>query len=210
MGWEGINPPITDVPFKDELKRGYTDFSRFPKWVWLFEVSGGMLDKCMETTVLRLKGGPEIKYCRRAYLRITEDNNQHAVIALMRTKAKVINSAEDKWDVEYTQNFRMVALVPRFMGILHGVMGTYLLIFRDGKIEKAISQYPSVGRFTPKTIIDTINYYFPQPYHVIKRLGGELEIGHVLLSSIPKIEMDEMEPDAKDEIKKQLREIGIK
>ena len=100
--------------------------------------------------------------------------------------------------------------MPRFMGILHGVMGTYLLIFRDGKVEKAISQYPSIGRFTPKTIIDAINYYFPQPFHVIKRLNDELEIGHVLFNAIPKIEMDELEPGVKDEVKKQLREIGIK
>ena len=68
----------------------------------------------------------------------------------------------------------------------------------------------SAGRFTPKTIADTINNYFPQPFYVIKRLDNELEIEHVLFNAIPKIEMDELEPDVRDEIEKQLREIGIK
>jgi len=199
MGWEGINPPIKYVPFKDELRRGYTDFSKFPKWAWMFEVSDGMLDRCIEDTTIQFKDGSKVEYCRRAYLRVTEDNNQHVVIALMRTGAKVIKDVDGKRDVKYAIDFRYMALVPRFMGILKDAEGYIIFYMEDGKVADAIKALT----LSPSTVVNIINKYFSPPYHVVIR--GVIK--DVLFSAIHKFNLMEMEPAVRDELVNQLRSV---
>jgi hypothetical protein len=199
MRWNEIIPPIKNMPFKDELRRGYTDFSKFPKWAWLFEVVGGALDECLRDTITRLRDGSETRYCRQAYVRITDDNNQHVVIALMRDKPRVTWDAEGKKHVEHVINFHYMALVPRFMGVLRDAEGYIIFYMEDGKVADAIKALT----LSPSTVVNIINKYFPPPYHVITK--GLIK--DVLFSAIHKVDLMKLEPSVRDELVNQLKSV---
>jgi hypothetical protein len=187
------------VPFKEELRRGYTDFSKFPKWAWMFEVVGGALDECLRGTITKLRDGSEVRYCRQAYVRITDDNNQHVVIAHVRVKPRVMWDAEGKKHVEHVVDFRYMALIPRFMGILKDAEGYIIFYMEDGKVADAIKALT----LSPSTVVNIINKYFSPPYHVITR--GIIK--DVLFSAIHKFNLMKLEPAVRDELVNQLKSV---
>jgi hypothetical protein len=210
VGWvvivpPDIIPPIIDTLFKDKLKGGYADLLMFPNWVWLFEVGGGESDVCLEAATLAVVGSPEITYCKRAYFMITERDNQHAVIALMNVRTKVMRSTEDRLSIEFIKDYHLVALVPRFMGILTTPGAQLLFFIKDGKIEGAWTPPKPLGRFTHTTIVNYINNYFPPPFHVVDKPG----VGRILFSAIRKIDLEKLGRDVRREIEEQLKGLGV-
>jgi hypothetical protein len=171
----------------------------------MIEVRGGILDECIEDVTMQFKDGSKVKYCKKAYLRVTEDNNQHMVITLMRTRARVVKGGGGKWDVKYMRDFHILALVPRFMGMLNSYGTQFLIFFEDGRIAGAWAPPKPLGRFTPTTIVNYINRYFPVPYFVIKRLGIE----KTLFSAIHEIDMERLGRDVRREIEEQLKGLGV-
>jgi hypothetical protein len=196
MGWE-IVPPVTNVPFKEWLWRGYTDFSKFPRWVWLFEVR---LGECVEFTRLRFRDGFEASYCSDAYIGVTEDNNQHVVIARRKTRAEVRKDAGGRRRVEYMHEFRLLGLVPRFMGFLKDLEGYILLLIEDGEI---VGAWKTPVMPTPTRVVKIINNSSSGFV-----MGGKV-VANILSSAIPKVGVMELDRSVRHEIVNQLVERGI-
>jgi len=192
MSQSEVIPRIETLPFIDVLSRGYTDFSKFPKWAWMFEVKDGMLDKCHTSTVVIHTDGKKNTYCKEAYVRVTVDNNQHVVIAHMRIEPKATQ--------EYVVDFDYVALVPRFMGVLNDAEGYIIFYIEDGKVANAVKALD----LSPSVVVNIINKYFSPPFHVVNR---EI-IKDVLFSAIRKVNLAKLEPSVRDELVSQIKSVG--
>jgi len=199
---EALPPEILRVKntlFREGLKRGYTDLSKFPKWAWMFEVSGGALDRCLRDVITGFRDGYEIRYCRQAYVRITDDNNQHVVIARVSVKPRVTLRTEGNRHVEYVISAYYIALIPRFMGILKDAEGYIIFYMEDGKVADAVKALT----LSPSTVVHIINEHFPPPFHVVNK--GIIK--DVLFSAIRKFNLMEMEPTVREELINQLRSV---
>jgi len=185
-------PQIKALPFMDVLSRGYTDFSKFPKWAWMFEVKDGMLDKCYGSVITIYTDGKETMYCREAYVRVTVDNNQHVVIAHMKIEPRATQ--------EYVVNFDYMALVPRFMGILKDAVGYIIFYMADGKVVDAVKALD----LSPSIVVNVINNHFSPPFNVV--INREI-IKDVLFSAIRKVDLAKLEPSVREELVNQLRSV---
>ena len=191
MNQDEVIPQIKTLPFMDALSRGYTDLSKFPKWAWMFEIKDGMLDRCHESVITLYTDGRETRYCRETYVRVTVDNNQHVVIALMKIEPRTTQ--------EYVVNFDYVALVPRFMGILKDAEGYIIFYMADGKVADAVKSLD----LSPSIVVNIINDHFSPPFHVIVKEP----IKDVLFSAIRKINIMKLEPAVRDELVNQLKSV---
>jgi len=196
MGWDESIQPIKPLPFADVLKRGYTNFLKFPKWAWLFEVNGGLLSGCRGFTKIKLTDGKEVEFCREAYVRITDDNNQYVVIAHVETKPK---SVWDTSHIEYSIEYVNMALVPRFLGILKDAEGYIIFYMADGKVADAVKSLD----LSPSIVVNIINNYFSPPFYVIT---NEV-VKDVLFSAIHKVNLMKLEPAVRDELVNQLKSV---
>jgi len=196
MGWDESIQPIKPLPFTDVLKRGYTDFLKFPKWAWLFEVNGGLLNSCRGFTKIKLTDGKEVEFCRETYVRITDDNNQYVVIAHVETKPK---SVWDTLHIECSIEYVNMALVPRFLGILKDAEGYIIFYMADGKVADAVKSLD----LSPSIVVNIINNYFSPPFYVIT---NEV-VKDVLFSAIHKVNLMKLEPAVRDELVNQLRSV---
>jgi len=191
--------------FRGWLHNGYTDFSRFPEWIWMFEVKGGALDECLGATEFRYKDGSRTVYCREAFVRFVEDNNQYMGIFYMKARIKARKDAKGERHDKCEYDFRIQAVLPRFMGILHHEEGYVLFYFMDGRVYGAWLA-PFIDATVVKKFVRVINN--STPFFVLRHRF--YNINNIVFSAIPRVDMEELDKSVKRELVKQINDVGVK
>jgi len=200
---ESLNRRLWEM-FGGWLSNGYVDFSKLPEWIWMFEVKGGMLDRCLGTTEFIKKDGSRTVYCREAFVRLVVDNNQHIGISLINAKINERMDAESESHDGCEYDFYLQAVLPRFMGILH-YRGDYVLVyFMDGRIFKAWS-VSFISTDVIKKLVKVIND--STPFFVSRHKS--YDVNNIVFSAVPKVNVDELDRDVRRELVRQLNDVGV-
>lgn len=173
MSWP-VTPPVRKTPtiVRKLLSNGYVDMSRWGSWIWRFEVR--QISKCVEHATLKL-----IDYCSDAYVSFTDVSNEYMVLVRRRTNA-VLNDG-----VRFKHKYQVMALVPRFMGLLKYPESNILFIIIDGHIKTAYK----IHNPTPAVVADIINTDLQPQFFVRQNIVAR----NLLYISIPVVDFSEVE-----------------
>ena len=175
MSW-AVTPIIRKTPtiVRKLLSNGYVDMSRWGSWVWRFEVR--QINECVEHAMLKTRDGVNIDYCSDAYVSFTDVSNQYLVLVRMRTNAVPGNN------VRFKRRCQVMALVPRFMGLLKYPESNILFIIIDGNIKVAYR----IDKTTPAVVASLINLH--PPFFVNQNIVAR----NLLYLSIPVVDFGEL------------------
>ena len=177
MSW-AVTPTIRKTPtiVRKLLSNGYVDMTKWGSWVWQFEVK--QISECVEHATLKTKDGMSIDYCSDAYISFTDVSNQYLVLVRRRTNA-VLNNG-----VRFKHRYQVVALVPRFIGLLKYPESNILFIIIDGNIKVAYR----IPKLTPAVIAGIINMDLQPPFFVRRNIVAR----NLLYLSIPVVDFGEL------------------
>jgi len=193
-----------DIPqdCKNALSDGYTDLSLFPKWVWAFELKANELSKCVDEVSLKSDDGFKLEYCREGYFSVVEEDNQYMVVVRKVAKAIVRKDAMGQRHVTYKHNFTCMAVLPRFMGIVHDRTSDIWFYIEDGTVRKAME----VIELTPYNIAWFLNNHLHKPFQV----ASNIEFTTLLTKAIPRYDIMELDENVRREMVEQLRSVGVR
>ncbi len=177
MSWT-VTPPIRKTPtiVRKLLSDGYVDMTKWGSWVWRFEVR--QISECVEHATLKTKNGVDIDYCSDAYISFTDVSNQYLVLVRRRTNA-VLNNG-----VRFKHRYQVMALVPRFMGLLKYPESNILFIIIDGNIKVAYR----IPKPAPAVVANTISMDLQPPFFVKQNIVAR----NILYLSIPVVDFGEL------------------
>ena len=177
MSWT-VTPTIRKTPtiVRKLLSNGYVDMSRWRSWVWRFEVR--QINECVEHAILKTRDGVNIDYCSDAYVSFTDVSNQYLVLVRIRTNAVPGNN------VRFKHRYQVMALVPRFMGLLKYPESNILFIIIDGNIKVAYR----INKPTPAVVASLINIDLHPTFFVKQNIVAR----NLLYLSIPVVDFGKL------------------
>ena len=178
MNWE-VTPPILKTPSKVKklLKDGYVDMTKWASWVWRFEVKP--ISECTEHATLKFGDSRETSYCSEAYVSFTDVSNQYLVLVMRRSNAVIRDGR-----LRFKHRYQVMALVPRFMGLLRTPEAYVLFLIIDGDIKTAYR----IPKLTPAVVAGIINMGMQPPFFIKANRVAQ----NMLYLSIPVIDLGDL------------------